>query len=164
MIENNGHVNEISLERITRNNDALTPRVSTTLKMAMGKETVQVVDESLPQDSENFLKLQEIKCKLDVVSSKLIKLATKLDNMDRDQNLFYASVNTWNKSIVVAMSNLSPSPLHEFPKFPPIICGYDFSTNEDEVGHQIRQLPYVEDSNCECLPRQSGGAPSKLTY
>ncbi|KAK8608879.1 hypothetical protein V6N13_025194 [Hibiscus sabdariffa] len=83
--------------------DVTTLRVSTILKMTKGKEKVEVVDESLPQDYENLLKLQDIESKLDDVESNLTKLLCLCQDMEQ---IFCDSNYDAVEDVVVAASNV----------------------------------------------------------
>ncbi|KAK5771257.1 hypothetical protein PVK06_047447 [Gossypium arboreum] len=60
--------------------------------------------------------------------------------MEKSHNLFYAYTKAWNSSIVATLIQLCPSPLPEFPLFPPIIQNYELSSVDDDLEARVRSI------------------------
>ncbi|KAK5785495.1 hypothetical protein PVK06_040086 [Gossypium arboreum] len=139
-LESKGLINEASIERMTRGKDALAMKAVETSKTKKGKMKAETMGKNLTTDTSLLRKMQYIDKLANSISNKYIRLVATIKDRSRSQNLFYAYTRVYNNSIVVVLSQLSRTPLPEFPVFPPIIREYEPSSEEDDLGDQDRSV------------------------
>ncbi|KAK5835583.1 hypothetical protein PVK06_011275 [Gossypium arboreum] len=52
---------------------------------------------------------------VNAINNRQIRLVVTIEDMEKSQNLFYTYTKAWNNYIIATLSQLSPSPLLEFP-------------------------------------------------
>ncbi|KAK5836276.1 hypothetical protein PVK06_012050 [Gossypium arboreum] len=115
ILESKGPVNESFVERMTQGKDTPILKEAETNKKRKGKAKADRRGTNLNAETPLWRTLKDVQKMVNSINNRQIKLVTTVKDIERSHNLFYDYTRAWNSSIVPTLSQLSSSPLPEFP-------------------------------------------------